>query len=214
MLALKSQIIRHYPCWQKSVFLLRLWTALVNWSEFFGHSSLAIPNSRVLLSRFDRGGPRICSMMRPLLDSFLGQTQTSDSMRSRCTTEAAKRRGGLRAPGRILWYVSKGDEQSFPGPQAITACSLLDEVLVGKPKDLYRSFRRLGVYEWKDVLALAGGTIDTEIMALRFSRTEKFERKIPLVELKALNIPDPFSPRLIEPEQFNRIYALGTALNS
>jgi GNAT superfamily N-acetyltransferase len=78
----------------------------------------------------------------------------------------------VTAPARILWYVS--DDPDYPQSKAIRACSYIDEVVVGLPKDLFRRFKRLGVYEWPDVFALAKLDVTKEIMAFRFSKTEPF----------------------------------------
>jgi GNAT superfamily N-acetyltransferase/predicted nucleic acid-binding protein len=55
----------------------------------------------------------------------------------------------LEAPGRILWYVS-ADEQ-YEGPGSIRACSALQEVVIGKAKEIFRRFERLGIYNWDHV---------------------------------------------------------------
>jgi predicted nucleic acid-binding protein len=84
--------------------------------------------------------------------------------------------GGLRAPGRILWYESF--DKAYSGSMHIRACSYLDEVIVGKPKDLFRQYRRLGVYQRKDVFKLAHFDTERDIMALRFSYTELLKAPI------------------------------------
>jgi len=73
--------------------------------------------------------------------------------------------------GRILWYVSNDDD--IHGTMRIRACSQLRDVVTGGPKELFRRFRRLGVYEWRHVLETAG-SVDGELMALQFSDTELF----------------------------------------
>ncbi len=92
--------------------------------------------------------------------------------------------GGLRAPGRILWYVSSGARYSGTGQ--IRACSRLDEVVVADPKSLYRRFKRLGVYRWERVYEVAKKDVSNRIMALRFSDTELF--KAPISRKQALSI--------------------------
>jgi predicted nucleic acid-binding protein/GNAT superfamily N-acetyltransferase len=92
--------------------------------------------------------------------------------------------GGIKAPGRILWYVS-GDKR-FSGSSSIRACSRLTRVVVDKPKELFRSFKRLGVYEWKDIFDIAKQNIDNEIMALIFGDTELFDHPIYLPELRKI----------------------------
>ncbi len=83
----------------------------------------------------------------------------------------------LSAPGRILWYVS-GDA-SYPGSKSVRACSRLEHVSLGKPKELYKQFRRLGIYEWKDIYDVARRDTAREIMAVRFSDTQLFDAPIP-----------------------------------
>lgn len=82
---------------------------------------------------------------------------------------------GISAPARIIWYVSQKGSR-YTGAGAIRAHSRLDEIVVGKPKDLFKQFRRLGIYEWKDVFATAKNNISNEIMALRFSDTEMLSK--------------------------------------
>ena len=83
----------------------------------------------------------------------------------------------LTAPGRILWYVSGRVGE-------VVAVSHLDEVELDRPKSLYRKYQKLGILEWKDIYQFCGQDIDKEIMALRFSRTFMFRRRIPLSELR------------------------------
>lgn len=82
----------------------------------------------------------------------------------------------LKAPGRILWYVSKN--RAYPGTMAVRATSYLEEVVIGPARDLFRRFRRLGVYQWTDVLNLAGGDPSGEVMAFRFTKSELFARPV------------------------------------
>ncbi|MEY2546954.1 MAG: hypothetical protein QOG48_2071, partial [Verrucomicrobiota bacterium] len=109
----------------------------------------------------------------------------------------------LSAPARILWYVSG------TGAMAIKACSHLDQIIVGTPKEVYAALRRLGVYSWKDVLATAGGKITGKVLAFRFSRTERFVRPIDRSTMKQMEIPQPQNPRRISEEIFGTVYNLG-----
>jgi ribosomal protein S18 acetylase RimI-like enzyme len=77
--------------------------------------------------------------------------------------------------GRILWYV-KADTK-ISGAKCIRACSQLTAVTVGQPKELFRRFKRLGVYDWSHVLATAG-SLDGQLMALEFCKTELFGQTI------------------------------------
>jgi len=74
----------------------------------------------------------------------------------------------LETPGRVLWYVSQ--DRMVQGSRAIRAASSLEEVVSLSPKDVYRRFRRLGIYTWKDVELISKGR--SRVTALRFGRTE------------------------------------------
>lgn len=74
-------------------------------------------------------------------------------------------RTGIKAPARLLWYVSRG-------PRSIRAASLLEDVQIDKPSVLFKQFKRLGVYSWEQVLETAHGDEGALIMACRFSHTE------------------------------------------
>jgi GNAT superfamily N-acetyltransferase/predicted nucleic acid-binding protein len=76
----------------------------------------------------------------------------------------------LTCPSRVLWYVSSS--QTYTGSMAVRACSRIVELAKDTPKRLFQKFRRLGVYEWQDVLGTASGDMNTEIMAFRFDDTE------------------------------------------
>jgi GNAT superfamily N-acetyltransferase/predicted nucleic acid-binding protein len=116
----------------------------------------------------------------------------------------------LAAPGRILWYVSKGDGI---GSMCIKAYSQLEEVIIGKPKDLFRRFQRLGIYEWNDVYAVANNDTDRDIVAFRFRMTERFKTPVDMKFLESIDIRGPFmSPRKITDTQFACIYSKGTTL--
>ncbi|BAY46757.1 GCN5-related N-acetyltransferase [Scytonema sp. HK-05] len=94
---------------------------------------------------------------------------------------SVKNSRGLKAPCRILWYVSgtqtEGKGKGFSGVEAIRACSRLDEVIIAKPKELYQRFQRLGVYTLSDILKINTDK-DGNIMALRFSDIELFSSPV------------------------------------
>jgi hypothetical protein len=125
----------------------------------------------------------------------------------------AARPAVMTAPARVLWYVS--DDAAYPQSKAVRACSLVEEVVVGKPKDLFRRFRRIGVYEWKDIYALAECDIDTDIMAFRFTKTQPLRRPIPWARLQDIlrretGRANPLlSPVLIPEGCFLQIYRQG-----
>lgn len=117
----------------------------------------------------------------------------------------------LAAPGRVLWYVSKGRRGT--GAMSIKACSHLAETMIGTPKELFGKFRHLGVYAWKHVIETAGAK-DKKLMAFRFTRTERFVKDVPFSECQKLGIPQPVNPRRISDEQFAAIYRIGMNLKS
>src|SRR5690606_6713640 len=86
-----------------------------------------------------------------------------------------------KAPARILWYASTSTNKgNLSQSQAIVGCSYLDEVHIGTPKALFQKFKNYGIYEWKDVFALAKNDINYNIKALKFSDTEVFKNAVPL----------------------------------
>lgn len=120
----------------------------------------------------------------------------------------SKRNTLLSHPGRVLWYVSKGPEGR--GSMTIKACSRIEEIVIGRPKDVFKKFSRLGVYQWHDVLSAAGGDINESLLAFRFAMTERFTNPVPLDTLERLGVAPPImSPRKITAKQFAEIYSLG-----
>lgn len=118
------------------------------------------------------------------------------------------------SPARIFWYVKK--TASYHGTMSVRACSSLDEVIVGRARDLYRRFKRLGVYKWKDILMTAKGQPHGVIMALRFSNTELLKNPVDLKCIRNIlqetegKIPVLRSPQLISQDSFSAIYRMAT----
>jgi hypothetical protein len=97
----------------------------------------------------------------------------------------------------------------------LRACSYVDNVIVGRPKDLFRQYRRLGVYEWRDVHELAEKNISNQIMAVQFSDTELFSQPVAWRDLQQILREEGFpsqiqSPHLISSKVFFRLYRLAT----
>ena len=120
---------------------------------------------------------------------------------------AASHHKMLTAPGRILWYVS-GDSKE------IAAVSHLDEVVLDKPKELFRKFRRYGTFEWRDLYETCGGDIKKKVMALLFSHTFPLRRRVPLDEIRKVFDEDGVgltlqSPRKIQHGTFLKLFSLG-----
>lgn len=120
--------------------------------------------------------------------------------------------GNLRAPGRILWYVS--EDKKYQGTKCIRACSFLDEVVTGDPKALFRRFARLGVYEWKHLIALAKGKVDNTLMAIRFSDTQSMPNPIIWKSFHKVLLESGIrtqlqSPQSIPSRVFAKLYSMG-----
>ncbi len=117
--------------------------------------------------------------------------------------------------GRILWYVTKDKRHQWTG--GIRACSHIDEVVVGKPQELFRKFRRMGIYTWEDVFRTAQRNLDTTIMAIRFSNTESFVQPIPLAQLREIYTEEGTTFQAqgikhIPKDRFARLYRIGKNL--
>ena len=117
-------------------------------------------------------------------------------------------------PARILWYISSDKDGAYTRKKSkICACSTLDEVAIGNPKELYLKFQRLGIFKREDIESISKDSRN-EIMAIRFSNTEIFKNPISLDKIhefleKKGQIQ---SPRLVANEAFLKIYSLGTAI--
>ena len=119
----------------------------------------------------------------------------------------------MQAPGRILWYVSKSrtGKNSSHIVGAIRACSHIDEIVIGKPKELHKRFRRLGVYSFQDVMETAKNDLDKNIMAVKFSDTELFTNPIKLADINKIlgrRISVQSSSK-IKSEEFKMLYNVG-----
>ncbi len=114
--------------------------------------------------------------------------------------------------GRIIWYVSDDKDRGYTGVSAVRACSRLSDVAIGKPKELYRRFRNLGIYEWQNVYNVARCNPKQDIMAIAFSDTELFSQPIELKKIREI-IGKKVTmqlPYYISPEIFAIIYQMGT----
>lgn len=88
-----------------------------------------------------------------------------------------KQKAGETAPGRVLWYVSEPRSEVF-------GCSLLTDVRDAPPVDLFRRYRRLGVYQLADVQR--SQRPDGMARALNVADTEIFRRPIGHKRLREL----------------------------
>lgn len=121
--------------------------------------------------------------------------------------------GEIAVPGRILWYVTSSEK--VVGSKMIRACSYIDEVKIGSAKDLYKKYRRYGVYRWNNISEMVNGESSQDIMAIIFSNTELLPVPIPLKEYHStIAIEEGKSPVLQSPQKiaettFCSLYAFG-----
>lgn len=111
-------------------------------------------------------------------------------------------------PARILWYASSG--KGTIRNKAIVACSYLDEVFTGLPKELFKMHKHYGVYEWRHIYDLCDKNINNPIRALKFSQTEVFKCPVKYsTVIKILGKNNTFaSPVKIPTSVFKQIYNL------
>lgn len=119
--------------------------------------------------------------------------------------------GGIRAPARILWYVS---DRRSPGGTEVRAVSQLREVVVAPADHLHNRFERLGTYSLEQIQSRADA--QGRAMALRFSHTREFARSVGLDDLRRILTGDPKSrsvvlrsPKLIDEHTFVEIMRRG-----
>jgi hypothetical protein len=124
--------------------------------------------------------------------------------------------GQVRSPARILWYVTKSQHQK--NSMQLKACSALDEIIIGKAKDLFRNFQRLGIYEWTDIMRDTSNNPNHSLMALRFNNSEIFRYPIGLQSfLETVKREDGKSlclqsPQTISAKSFAILYSKGMGI--
>jgi predicted nucleic acid-binding protein len=111
-----------------------------------------------------------------------------------------------KVPSRILWYVSSLPKNTRS--KGILATSYLDEVHINYPKELFRRFKKYGIYEWKDVYGLAKENIENEIKVIEFSDTEVFKNVLKFEDIqevvgKKITLQSPF---MIDNSTFIKLY--------
>ena len=114
----------------------------------------------------------------------------------------------LKPPTRILWYVS---DDGF-----IVGSSHLDYVEIGTAKDIFRRYQKRGTLNRKAVVEIANGDPEGEVMALSFSDTHPFPRRVSLDEIRKLysDLGDgtqfaPISIRTVSSEIFHELFKRG-----
>ncbi len=114
----------------------------------------------------------------------------------------------LEPPARILWYVS--------GDGLIAGSSHLDSVEIGPAKDMFRKHQKQGTLDRRSVVQIAKGDPEGEVMALSFSDTHPFPRRVSLNEIREiycdLGIGTTFSTmsiRTVSAEIFHELFKRG-----
>ena len=122
----------------------------------------------------------------------------------------ASHRKMLRAPGRVMWYVSAPKKE-------IVAVSRLDEIHMDNPRELFKAYRGLGILKWDDIYEMSGGDPSNKIMALRFSHTYPLRNNVSLDDVRMVYAKrqgkkfNPVSPRCVSAGVFEDLYQLGFA---
>ncbi|MDW3192727.1 MAG: GNAT family N-acetyltransferase [Cytophagales bacterium] len=86
--------------------------------------------------------------------------------------------------GRILWYISNDDRAQRK--KCIVGSSFIENVDIDEAKTLFMRYKRLGIYEWRDIERLTNKDHRKEIMAIKFADTELFPNAINLSEVQGL----------------------------
>lgn len=124
----------------------------------------------------------------------------------------------MHCPARVLWYVS--GEKGRPGTGCIRAASLVDESVQGPAKELFGRFRRLGAYEWRQVLEAAQGNPYGRLTAFSFTHTELFSSPVPWSDVQGVlrtvtGHGNPLAgPVQVSDTVFAEIYSLATRVTS
>lgn len=119
----------------------------------------------------------------------------------------SSQRFNMLSGARILWYVSSHGANRV---SEIRACSRLISSETDTAKKLFKKYKRLGVYEWSNLMEITENDPSGEVMAMRFYQTEYFKNPIELKAFQNYGIKgQPFGPKNITNEQFINIYTEG-----
>ncbi|WP_101757293.1 hypothetical protein [Oceanicoccus sp. KOV_DT_Chl] len=117
------------------------------------------------------------------------------------------KRFSMVSGARILWYVSSHGANKV---SEIRACSRLISSETDTAKRLFRKYKRLGIYEWSNLMEITKNDPDGEVMAMRFYQTEYFKNPVELEDFQKYGINGaPISPKNTTNEQFINLYTDG-----
>ena len=110
--------------------------------------------------------------------------------------------GDISAPFRILWYVSQ--DTHYIGTGQIRAYSVGSSVELLPAHLAYSRYKRLGVYDWEQVLRISRGDPDGLVMVIRFCDTEIFKNPIDRLRFsELLDSSDQKKPSLRGPQRIS-----------
>jgi predicted nucleic acid-binding protein/GNAT superfamily N-acetyltransferase len=90
---------------------------------------------------------------------------------------------GIISPSRVLWYISGTTDDKFTkNKKVLKATSYIDAVYEDSPKNLYKLFKNLGIYDFKDI-----NDINKEkVLAFKFTHTEILSKTLTLKQLRKI----------------------------
>lgn len=179
----------------------RLWPAKM--------SGAALPNYLVPI------GPAWASELfdHRLASQSLYQPRHSFNLRGEGVYFRPAPSGEIRTPARILWFVTHGN--GYQGTECVRASSRLEEVAVGRPRDLYSRFLNLTLYDWANISEMIRAHPSPEMAAFRFRDTEVFDHPVAREELIGMTGLDGVqAPASIDESTFLAIYRAGTGAAS
>ena len=110
--------------------------------------------------------------------------------------------GEMSTPFRILWYVSR--DGRYVGTGQIRAYSVGSSVEVIPAHTAYKRYKRLGVYNWQQVLRISGGDPNDPVMVIRFCDIEIFKNPIDRNKFsELLGLSDQKKPSLRGPQRIS-----------
>ena len=121
--------------------------------------------------------------------------------------------GNASSPFRILWYVSR--DSRYVGTGQIRGYSVGTCAEVLPVRQAFSRYKRLGVYDWQQVVRISKGDPDGLVMVIRFCDTEVFKNPVDGNVFKALlersdeKKPSLRGPQRVSETAFARIYSQG-----
>ena len=121
--------------------------------------------------------------------------------------------GDTSNPFRILWYVTR--DKRYVGTGQIRGYSVGTDAEVLPARQAFNRYKRLGVYDWQQVLRISKGDPDGLVMVIRFCDTEIFDNPVDgntfraLLELSDEKRPSLRGPQRISETAFAEIYSQG-----